>query len=312
MDAIAATGSAEIVGVCDASPDSARQAIAAAPGAMLAESLDQLLAMDLDGVVIATPSALHAAQSIQALEHGAAVFCQKPLARTARETQRVVDAARKANRLLGVDLSYRETSAMQAIRSLVRSGDIGGVYAVDLVFHNAYGPDKPWFYDAALSGGGCVIDLGIHLVDLALWTLDFPALHDARGHLYAKGRALLDPTHQVEDHAIATLELAGGITVRLACSWHLSAGQDAVIEASFYGSRGGATMHNIDGSFYDFVGQRLSGTKRETIAAPPDDWGGRAAAGWAQRLARGETYDPEVEHLVTVAEALDAIYGRAS
>jgi predicted dehydrogenase len=48
------------------------------------------------------------------------------------------------------------------------------VFAVDLVFHNAYGPDKPWFYDPELSGGGCVMDLGVHLVDLALWSLDFP------------------------------------------------------------------------------------------------------------------------------------------
>jgi predicted dehydrogenase len=48
------------------------------------------------------------------------------------------------------------------------------VRAVDLTFHNAYGPDKPWFYDPAQSGGGCVMDLGVHLVDLALWTLGWP------------------------------------------------------------------------------------------------------------------------------------------
>ena len=53
---------------------------------------------------------------------------------------------------------------------------LGRTYAVDLVFHNAYGPDKAWFYDPALSGGGCVMDLGVHLVDLALWALDFPAV----------------------------------------------------------------------------------------------------------------------------------------
>ena len=48
------------------------------------------------------------------------------------------------------------------------------MYAVELAFHNAYGPDKEWFYDRRVSGGGCVVDLGVHLIDLALWTLGFP------------------------------------------------------------------------------------------------------------------------------------------
>src|SRR5690606_4635728 len=97
------------------------------------------------------------------------------------EVQPVIEAARSADRLLGVDFSYRFTEAMQAVRSLVEGGALGRVYAVDLVFHNAYGPDKPWFYDPRLAGGGCVMDLGIHLVDLALWTLGFPVVRDVAG-----------------------------------------------------------------------------------------------------------------------------------
>src|SRR5205085_415527 len=128
-----------------------------------------LCELDLDGLVIATPSASHAVQARAALERGIAVFCQKPLARTAAETASVVEAARAANRLLGVDLSYRHTEAMRHIGALARSGELGDIYAIDLVFHNAYGPDKAWFRDVKLSGGGCVIDLGTHLVDLALW-----------------------------------------------------------------------------------------------------------------------------------------------
>ena len=93
-----------------------------APGARLVSTLDELLDLGLDGVVIATPSALHAAQSIRALERGAAVFCQKPLGRTAAEARAVVDAARAADRLLGVDLSYRFTEGMRRIREIVRAG----------------------------------------------------------------------------------------------------------------------------------------------------------------------------------------------
>jgi predicted dehydrogenase len=238
------------------------------------------------------------------------VFCQKPLGRTAAEVRAVVDAARAADRLLAVDLSYRYTEGMRRIRELIRGGELGRVFAADLTFHNAYGPDKPWFYDPALSGGGCVMDLGVHLVDLALWALDFPEVADVTASLMAGGAPLRDPATQVEDYAIATLTTADGATLRLACSWRLQAGRDAVIEASFYGTGGGAALTNVDGSFYDFIAERFRGTARETLSAPPDAWGARAAADWAVRLASGERFDPEAERLVTVAETMDRIYGR--
>jgi predicted dehydrogenase len=186
-------------------------------------TFDDLLRSDADAIVIATPSAMHAEQAIAALERGKAVFCQKPLGRNAEETRRVVDAARANDRLLGVDLSYRHTDAMRAVKQLVPG--LGRIYAVDLVFHNAYGPDKPWFYDPKQSGGGCVIDLGIHLVDLALWILgtDVTSTH-ARLHHHGG--------HGVEDYAVAIMD-AGGATIQLACSWNLSAGQDAEIRAVF-------------------------------------------------------------------------------
>jgi predicted dehydrogenase len=254
---------------------------------------------------------MHAEQSIRALERGAAVFCQKPLGRTAAEVRDVLDAARAANRLVGVDLSYRFTHGMRLVRDVVRSGELGRIYAVDLVFHNAYGPDKPWFYDPTLSGGGCVMDLGVHLVDLALWTMDFPQVSGVRGTLFAGGEPLNAHPDKVEDYAIATIELETGAAVQLACSWRLHAGCDAVISAAFHGTHGGAALRNVNGSFYDFAAERYRGTARETLASPPDAWGGRAAADWAMRLAAGEQSDPQVERLVDVARVLDQIYGRS-
>jgi predicted dehydrogenase len=266
----------------------------AEPGAL--DSLDELLEADLDGVVVATPSALHAEQAIAALESGLAVFCQKPLGRTADEARRVVDAARTADRLLGVDLSYRYVEAFRRAREVVRSGGLGEVYAADLAFHNAYGPDKPWFYDPELAGGGCVIDLGIHLVDLALWALDLDGFARVASHLVGE---------PVEHYATAQLD-----GVRVACSWNLPAGRDAVIEASFYGCEGGVSVRNVDGSFYDFVCERFHGTARELLAEPPDDWGGGAAVDWARRLAAGRRFDPEAERLVVLAEVIDRVYAR--
>jgi predicted dehydrogenase len=310
MEAVARSGLATIAAIADPSPEMRMAAGESVPDAALLESYEELLATDLDGVVIATPSALHAEQSIAALERGMAVFCQKPLGRTAEETRAVVETARAADRLLGVDLSYRFTAGMQAIRERVQAGEIGEVYAAELVFHNAYGPDKAWFYDRALSGGGCVMDLGIHLVDLALWTLDFPRVEAVSSRLFAGGLRLQPQSDGVEDYAVAQLDLANGAVVRLACSWRLPAGRDAVISATFYGADRGLALHNVNGSFYELTAEHYRGTARETLAEPPDDWGGRAAVDWAGRLAAGERFDPAAERLVEVAEVLDGIYGR--
>jgi predicted dehydrogenase len=310
MEAMLADGAIEAVAVADASAEMAEAALALAPGAARARDLDDLLAMDLDGLVIATPSGFW--QNTATPFRSARSVCSacRPLGRTTNEVRTVVDAARAADRLLAVDLSYRFTEAARRVRDLVREGALGRVFAADLVFHNAYGPDKPWFYDPALSGGGCVMDLGVHLVDLALWTLDFPEVAAVNGALMAGGAPLVSPETQVEDYATASLALADGTSVRIACSWRLQAGCEADISAAFYGTEGGAALRNVGGSFYDFAAHRLRGVAAEPIAAPPDAWGGRAAQDWARRLAAGERFDPQAERLVQVAAVLDRIYGR--
>jgi predicted dehydrogenase len=309
MESIAASGRAEIAWVCDSSPAAVAQIVQANPGVKIARCFEELLDADLTGIVIATPSALHAEQSIRALENGIAVFCQKPLGRNAAEVEAIVRTARKANCLLGVDLSYRFTEGMRQIRNAVASGHIGKVYACDLVFHNAYGPDKPWFYDRKLSGGGCVIDLGVHLVDLALWVLGFPSINRVSSSLFASGKQL-ENASGVEDYGIATIEFASGAVARMACSWKLPAGCDAIISATFFGANGGLAFHNVNGSFYDFVAERFHGTSRTTLAHPPDAWGGRAAVAWAAQLGQNPGFNPEIGQAIEVASVMDAIYAR--
>jgi predicted dehydrogenase len=307
LAAIERDGRADIVGIADPSSERRAAALELAPGATACEHLGQLLELPLDGIVIATPSALHAEQATAALDHGLGVFCQKPLARDASETRRVVAAARQTNSLLGVDLSYRHTAAVQRLREVMRAGGIGRVFAADLTFHNAYGPDAAWFYDKASSGGGCVIDLGIHLIDLALWLLDFPEVQSVDSQLFDRGVPMTGD-HSVEDYAAVQLRLAGDVAVRLTCSWKISAGRDAVIEASWFGTEGGVALKNVGGSFHDFVAEHYRGTSCEQLAAPPDDWGGRAAIDWVGRLALGAGFDPEVERLIEVASVIDRIY----
>jgi len=312
LDAIVASGAGRVAAVADASAEAAAAVVTDHGGEVVTP--DELLAgaADLDGVVIATPSALHADQATMALRAGLPVFCQKPLGRTAAECRTVVDAARRADVLLGVDLSYRHLEAVARVREVLAAGQIGEVYAGDLVFHNAYGPDKAWFTDPALSGGGCVIDLGIHLVDLALWLLGAPKVDGVHARLFAEGRPLGPDPQEVEDHAIAQLDLADGAVVRLACSWFLDAGCDAVIALTLNGTAGTIEVANVAGSFYDFRAVVHHGTSTTVLADPPDEWGGRAAVAWARRVAAGDRFDPANEELVEVAAVLDRIYGRSA
>jgi predicted dehydrogenase len=310
LDAIARSGLGKITAIADASDEALRATSADYGAAASAHDLDELLAMGVDAVVIATPSALHVQQVRRALAAGAAVFCQKPLGLNAREASEAVAAACDANLLLGVDMSYRQLAATAAIDRLLSEGALGEVFAMELVFHNAYGPDKPWFYDYALSGGGCLIDLGTHLVDLALrfGRADRARVKTARR--LAAGRTLGPGEPVVEDYAALELELSSGVPATVACSWHLHAGRDAVIDIQLHGTRGGACIRNVGGSFYNFEALLFQGTTDKVLVRPPDDWFGRAGVEWLRSLVAGARFDPEVEQLVTVAEIIDEAYGR--
>jgi predicted dehydrogenase len=286
MEAIAQSGWGEVAAIFDPHVDAATKAGELIPEASRAASFDELLEQELDGIVIATPNALHAEQAVAALRRGRAVFCQKPLGRDAAETRAVIAAAREADRLLHVDLSYRFTEGMRRIRELVRNGELGRVYAIEAVFHNAYGPDKPWFYDAKLSGGGCLLDLGVHLVDLALWCLDFPEVSNVVGHLLNRAPTAPEKSHRVEDYAAAQLLLANSASMQLACSWKAPAGCDADIRLSFFGSEGGAEFANVNGSFFDFTAEQfLPDRSRRALATPPRSRGDRVVQA-ARRIRR--------------------------
>jgi predicted dehydrogenase len=310
LQAAAASGLADIALLSDPSAQCIEEALKLTPNSKTTALFEETFRDEhIDGVVIATPSALHKEQAVAAFEAGKAVFCQKPLGRNLEEVTAVVNAAKKNNKLLGADFSYRYTCAFEKVYAIIQSGELGKIFAVDLKFHNAYGPNKPWFYDLSQSGGGCVLDLGIHLIDLMLYALNFPAVKTMRSSLFRKGVSVKGK-NEVEDYANVLMELENDVTAQLACSWNLEAGCDAVIEAQFFGTKGGVAVKNTNGSFYDFVGQRYWGTKTETVAAPPDAWGGKALLHWVEKIVANPTYNKEAEQYLKSAEVLDKIYGR--
>ena len=128
-----------------------------------------LAAPGVDAVVICTPNALHVPQAQLALEAGKHVLVQKPLALTCADAQATVDLAAQRQRLLFVDYTYRFLETVRVLRESLRARP----RRVSARFHNIYGPgqEKTWFFDPRLSGGGALVDLGVHLLDLAVWLL---------------------------------------------------------------------------------------------------------------------------------------------
>ncbi|MEA2602788.1 MAG: hypothetical protein QOF89_3780 [Acidobacteriota bacterium] len=316
LQALAEAGSAEVAALCEAAPARLAEMGEAHPGAVRFDEYERLLAqaaeLKLDGVVIATPNALHAPQTVAALERGLAVFCQKPLALDAGEARRMVEAARAADLLLGVDYSYRFTDGARELRRRIQAGELGRVFSLELVFHNAYGPDKAWAHDPRLAGGGALMDLGVHLIDLAFWLLDDPPVTQVRGGVFRQGERL--PGVGVDDFASAWIDFgdfgAGRTAASLAVSWNAHAGRDCVIRAAVFGTAGGAEFRNVDGSFYDFELERFTGRSGEVVVRESRDWLGRAILDWARRLAACNRFDPEIERSVRVSEVVDGIYGR--
>jgi predicted dehydrogenase len=219
----------------------------------------------------------------------------------------VVRAAERADRLLASDFCYRHVQGLPELRRRIASGELGRIEAIDLTFHNAYAPNGPWCFDRAQAGGGCLLDLGIHLLDLVQWLLG-GTLHLVSAARYAQGRRLGAADSAVEDLAFCEYRHASGTLVRLVCSWHANLGCAARIGADIHGSRAGARWRNIDDSFMDFVVEVCRGTQCERLGGYPDDWTARALLQWLQQLSNDRGFDPQIWELCAVARLIEEAY----
>ena len=129
---------------------------------------------DLDGVSVALPNKLHAPMTIKAIGRGLHVLCEKPMARTVREAERMLQAAKKARRNLMINFSYRFSDISYALKDEVERGAVGDIYFGRTVWHRRHGFPGfgGWFCDKDMAGGGPLLDLGVHRLDLALWLMD--------------------------------------------------------------------------------------------------------------------------------------------
>ncbi len=187
----------------------------------------------IDGVVIATPNALHAAQAIAALKVGVAVLVEKPMAMNASEARRMNDASEKAKKPLIVAHCWRFDSEVNWLKKQVDDGKLGKIirtkgYGV----HSNWGP-AGWFTRKTLAGGGALADMGIHALDTVRYLLDDPlpvSVYARVGTYYSKSN--------VDDTGVILVNWDNGAVSYIESGWwqpHMD-GPEAATQ--LYGTKG--------------------------------------------------------------------------
>jgi predicted dehydrogenase len=181
----------------------------------------------LDLVSVCLPNALHAPASIAALEAGCHVLCEKPLAPSTFEAQDMIKAARMNGRRLMVAYNHRYRADVAWMKRLINEGRLGTIYRVDAWWRRETGiPGWGVFGLQEYSGGGALLDLGVHALDLALYLLGFPAALTVSGNVRtnfgARGQKVWGPRPEkfdVDDWSEGDIRLEGGISLHLVASW---------------------------------------------------------------------------------------------
>ena len=288
-------GGFQVLAVQDVVPDRARAVAERYAAGLALQRFEDLLALDdVEAVLICTPNGLHAEQAQAALRAGKDVLVQKPLALSCADAVRTLDVAGQSQRLLFVDYTYRFLDTMRALRAALPA--VAPIRALRAVFHNIYGPgaEKTWFFDARLSGGGALTDLGVHLLDLGLWlvaprqvTLEAAELGDRRPveHAARLGLRLDEVPFEVE------------------VSWN--APRPASEIAVEVVARGGVVRwENVAGSFFHFRTLRDGRVAADRETTLREDTLRAFAASLSSRRA------PPVD--ARVYALLDSAYGRAT
>ncbi len=238
---------AEIVAVCDANPTLLASVRHQHQIELGFDNLESLLALDgLDAVSICTPNFLHEPMVCAALAAGKHVLCEKPLAASLEQGERIAAAARASDRVCMVGFSRRYRDDSRAVKALVENGELGTIYHAHTGWlRRRFNPSvRGWFLSKAQSGGGPLIDLGVHMLDLALWLMGSPKAVSVSGsvsHHFGERLGRGAPV-DVEDMASAYVRLDNGATVVLETSWYSFSGATDHVFCELLGTRGGAKI----------------------------------------------------------------------
>jgi len=204
-----------------------------------------------DIVSVTVPNFLHMPFTVKALEAGAHVLCEKPMARNTSEAGEMLRVAKQRGKKLMINFNQRFQKEVMALKSVIDSGGLGDIYFVRTVWQRRRG--VPWWYPLenglTTCGGGALIDLGVHVLDRAMWLCGFPEPDWVMGNTFSKLSHEEAATRgiknfEVEDMAVAMIRMKNGAMLELEASWAGNR-KDEVVKTRILGTRGGAVLKTV-------------------------------------------------------------------
>jgi len=250
----AEAGGFKVVAVADLIPER-RKTIMSEFGATkeFADASELLKDKEIDVASICLPNALHAPFTIEALRRGKHVVCEKPPAIEARQARKMASAAERAKKVLLYGFQRRFGASEQAANQAITKGLIGDAYHARAVWTRTRGIPigTGWFTSKEKSGGGALIDIGVHMLDLAWHLLGQPKPTAVFGVTHHRFKELVpaELTYDVDDAAFAMIRFENGKSLELATSWALNQppAQNGTV-CRIYGSHGAIEVYTPQGA----------------------------------------------------------------
>ncbi|MEM7531277.1 MAG: Gfo/Idh/MocA family oxidoreductase [Chloroflexota bacterium] len=248
----------ETVAVCDINLDRAKEVAAEKGVAAAYDDYEKMLTeVQPDITVIATPNIFHKPMTIAALNAGSHVLCEKPLALTYEDAKEMMDTAAANDLALHVGTHYRWNAPMQVCKRHVDGGFFGDIYAAKTTWHRRSGIPGfgSWFTRKNLAGGGCLLDIGIHAIDSALYLMGYPNPVTVSAVTFSKmgtqgiglggwGADIHNPgegvVFDVDDLAWGLVRFDNGATLIVQISWAVQHAEEYMTQ--ILGDKGGASV----------------------------------------------------------------------
>ena len=302
------------------------------PDTAIAGSADEIFARDdIDVVFISSPNYTHADYTIAALQSGKSVICEKPMAMTSEQAQSMLDASIRHGRLLHVSYQNRYTYQAQYAKRLVEDGFLSKIYyAKAYALRRRAVPTWGITTNKTLQGGGPLIDIGSHAIDLALW------LADCYEPLYAAGTAYSEIARKgseanfwgpwdtekntVEDCALGFVVMKNGMTLSVESSYAMNIREEKEASVDLYGTAGGLELRQQDGlTLVHELGGKMcisTNTLQETPRSlTPENRSMTASQREHNEIMKllldGKTFDPGAAQAVVVTKIVEALYASA-
>jgi predicted dehydrogenase len=284
------------------------------------DSAEAMLAAEkLDVVSVCTPNKYHKALTLAAFAAGCHVLCEKPMAMNADEGREMLEASRRAGKRLMINFSYRFSAQSRALKAQVESGLFGHFYFGRTVWHRRRGMPGfgGWFGSKELAGGGPLIDLGVHRLDLALWLMGYPkptwVLGSSYDHIARPLAEESGKTFDVEDLAAALIRFDNGATLALEASWAANIREAELMETRLLGTRAGLLQKNVNEgySFDAHIFMEQNGAQFDLQLNPSSAKAASAMHDYADAILNEKPHPASGEEGLIVMELLDAIYKSA-